>query len=187
MGTHLDDTAAGVWRTAFSSRFATTWCTFGIAVGREIGRVDCDRDVDPGRMQALLAHRVRQERLDAERGALERHRAGLEPGEVEELLDQPAQALDLLEHRVEGLGIGVGDAVDEVLEDGLERGDGRAQLVRHVGDEVAPHAVGFGEVGGHPVERPGQLTDLVARRRTHAAVVVALGHLGCSRSHLAER
>ena len=161
--------------------------TFGIAVGGEIGGVDLDRHVDPGRVQALFPHRVREQGLDTERGALERHRAGLEPGQVEQLLDQAAEAFDLPEHGVEGLGVGFGNAVDEVLEDSLQRGDGRAELVRHVGDEVAPHPVGFGQIGGHPVERPCELTDLVARRRVHAALVVALGHLGRGGHHLAQR
>ena len=60
-----------------------------------------------GRVQLLLAHRVLEQRLD--RGtscAVERHGAGLEPGEVEELLDQPAEPLDLGEHRAERLGVG---------------------------------------------------------------------------------
>ena len=93
------------------------------------------------------------------------HRARLEPGEVEELLHQAAEPLDLRQHRAERLGVGLGDAVDQVLEHGLQRGDRRAQLVRHVGDEVAAHAVGLGQLGGHLVERPGELADLVARRR----------------------
>ena len=101
----------------------------GIAVGGEVGGVDRHRHRDLGRVQLLLADRVREERLDPELGAVERHRARLEPGQVEELLDQAAQPLDLGEHRAERLGVGLGDAVDQVLEHRLQRGDGRAQLV----------------------------------------------------------
>ena len=107
----------------------------------------------PGHAQLLLAHRVGEHRLDRERLAVERHGAGLEAGEVEELGDEAAEPLDLGEHRVERAGIGGGDAVDEVLERRLQRGERGAQLVAHVGDEVAPHAVGLGELGGHLVER----------------------------------
>ncbi len=113
-------------------------------------------------MELLLAHRVREQRFHPELGALQRDRARLEAGEIEQLLDQPTEPLDLREHGLEGLGIGRGHAVDEVLEHDLERGDGRAELVGHVGHEVAPHPVGLGQLRGHLVERPGQFADLVA-------------------------
>ena len=100
---------------------------------------------------------------DVEQVAIERQRARLEAGEVEQLLHEPAEALDLGEHRAQRLGIGVADAVDEVLEHGLQRGDRRAQLVAHVGDEVAAQAVGLGQLGRHLVERAGERADLVVR------------------------
>ena len=178
----------GVWRTAFSSRFATTWCTrsgspsavrsgVSTAIDTSIAgacsrcsRTACSRSGST-RNSVRSSGTVPDSRRERSRSCLTR---------------RPRRST-WREHRVEGLGIGVGDAVDEVLEHGLERGDRRAQLVRHVGDEVAPHAVGLGELGGHPVERPGELTDLVTRR------VGAPG--GCSRPwpsrrgrrHLAQR
>ena len=54
-------------------------------------------------------------------------------------------------------GSGSDDAVDDVLQHRLQRGDRRAQLVRDVGDQLAALLVGRGQVGGHLVERDGQL------------------------------
>ena len=78
--------------------------------------------------------------------------------------DQPAEPFGLGQGRTQRRGIGVGDAVDDVLQQRLQRGDRRAQLVRDVRDQLAPRAVGGGQVGGHRVERAGQLADLVAAR-----------------------
>ena len=79
------------------------------------------------------------------------------------------------------------DAVGEVLEHRLERADRRAQLVRDVGDEVAPLPLDVGEVGRHRVEGARELAHLVARRRGHAPLVVAAGHRRGGRGHLAQR
>ena len=125
----------------------------GVAVGGEAGVLDLHVDGDAGHVQLLLADRVGEHRLDREGLPVEGDGAGLEPGEVEELGDEAAEPLDLGQHRVERAGIGGGDAVDEVLEGRLQRGERGAQLVAHVGDEVAAHAVGLGELGGHLVER----------------------------------
>ena len=95
----------------------------GIAVGGQVVGLDVDGDLDRGHVQPLLAHRVREQRLDPELGAVERHGARLEAGEVEELRDEAAEPLDLVQHRPERLRIGVGDPVGEVLERHLERGD----------------------------------------------------------------
>ena len=64
----------------------------------------------------------------------------------------------------------VGDPVDDVLQHRLEREDRGTQLVRHVRDQFAPVPVGRGEVGGHLVERGGELADLVPRRRPYPRV-----------------
>ena len=62
------------------------------------------------------------------------------------MLHEPAETLHLREHRRERLGVGLLHAVDDVLEHGLQRGDRRAQLVAHVGDEIAAEPVGLGKL-----------------------------------------
>ena len=79
------------------------------------------------------------------------------------------------------------DAVDEVLEHGLQRGDRRAQLVAHVGDEVAAQPIGLGELGRHLVERAGERADLVVRGGGDALREVAARHRLGGRDHLAQR
>ena len=102
---------------------------FGIAVDDQSGVVHRDRQLDVGVVELLFADRVAQQWLHRELGAFERHCAGLESREVEQLLDQPPEALHLGEHRGEGVGIGVADAVDEVLELHLQCSDRGAELV----------------------------------------------------------
>ncbi len=139
--------------------------TFGVGVEPEVARDDLDLEVHVGGVQLRLADRVLEHRPHLERVAVERQRARLEAGEVEELLHQPAEPLDLGEHRAQRLRVGLADAVDEVLEHGLQRGDRRAQLVADVGDEVAAQPVGLGELGRHLVERARERADLVVRHR----------------------
>ena len=138
-------------------------------------------------MQPRLAQREVEHRLDLELLAVERQRARLEAGEIEELLHEAAEPFDLRQHRRERLGVGLVHTVDDVLEHGLQRGDRRAQLVAHVGDEVAAHAVGLGELGGHLVERPGERADLVVRRGGDALREVAARHRLGRCDHLPQR
>jgi hypothetical protein len=142
----------------------------------------------------LVRHRVRSDRRLGD-GAFEqlghpdrldvqgRH-AGVDAGEVKEVLDQPAEPLGLVERRLQSGRIRLGDAVDEVLEDCTQRGQRRSQLVRDVGDQLASLAIDGGEVLGHPVERPSQLTHLVAGGGVHPSGVVAPCHLASHLSHL---
>ena len=97
---------------------------------------------------------------------LEMQVAGVEPGEIEELLGQFRQALDLLAHADEKLAsrrlveLLVGEKL-QVSPQGEER---RAQLVRRVGDELAPGTLQLGQTLAHAVERAGQLAELVLAR-----------------------
>ena len=120
-----------------------------------------------GHVQPRLARGLLEQVADAERPAVERLGLGLQAREVEQLGDEAAEALDLGEHRRDGLRVGGLDAVGDVLELGLQRGDRRAQLVRDVGDEVAALAVDLLELGGHRVERARELADLVAPVLAH--------------------
>jgi hypothetical protein len=119
--------------------------------------------------------------------AVQRHLAGLQPGQVQQRADQPRQPPGLRQRRLQRLGVGPGDAVGEVLQQRLQGGEGRAQLVADVGHQAAALLVDAREVGGHRVEGAGQLADLVAGGRRHPHVVVAAGHPAGGRRHLAQR
>jgi hypothetical protein len=103
----------------------------------EVGRLDRHRHRNARRVELRLAHGLVQQHLNVEGLPVERHDARFEAGEIEQLLHEPAEPLHLRQHRAQRRGVGRFDAVDEVLEHDLERGDRRAQLVAHVGDEVA--------------------------------------------------
>ena len=167
-GSHVTATVPpiGEWRTAFSTRLATTWCrrSWSASSSRSDGSTRTVI-VHAGRAQLRLAHGLLEQHFEVERLAVERHDTGFEAREIEELLHQPSEPLDLGEHRAQRLGIGGLHSVDEVLEHHLQCGDRRPQLVAHVRDEIAPQPIGLGELGGHGVERPGQRADLVARAR----------------------
>ncbi|MCK7527688.1 MAG: hypothetical protein MZV64_63800 [Ignavibacteriales bacterium] len=118
----------------------------------------------------------------------------LDPGEVEQFLDEALDLVDALERQVEvGLdrlreGLLLGDLLDVQL----DRGQGIADLVGDRGghapdggqllvlDELPIGLLrllpGAEELGGHPVEAPGQLADLVlARGQGDGVAEVSLG------------
>ena len=183
---------AGLCAAALSSRFATSCRSragspFTVRSGG-VARTSYDTDcgADRGLGDGALEQVGHPDRLDGQR----RH-AGVDPREVEQVVDQPAETFGLVEgclqsRRVGRCWLGLGDAVDEVVEHGAECGQRRPQLVGDVGDEVAPLAVDGGEVLGHRVERPRQLADLVAGGRVHATGVVAARHLPGHLGHLAQ-
>ena len=59
------------------------------------------------------------------------------------------------------------------LEEAAEREERRAQLVRGVGDELAARAVELAEPPAHPLERVGQVSELVVARVDHRLVEAA--------------
>ena len=77
----------------------------------------------------------------------QRRDAGVDAGEVEQVTDQGAEPLGLVEGSAQRLVVGLHDAVDEVLEKGSLGGERGAQLVRHRRHEAATLLVGRGEVG----------------------------------------
>jgi hypothetical protein len=88
---------------------------------------------------------------------------------------------------VHELQVGLLDAVDRVLQRRLQRRQRRSQLVRHVGHELAAHAVGLLELGTHRVERLGEAPHLVAAVDGHALAVLAARHRRRGARHLAQR
>ena len=98
------------------------------------------------------------------------HRLGLEPeltriepGQVEQVGGEPREPVDLTARRLEEIASRplVEILVREQLEEPAEREQRRSQLVRRVGNELAPCVVEVREAQAHPVERPRQLGHLV--------------------------
>ena len=119
----------------------------------------------------------RRRRRAGRRTSTSRRASGALPASTRERSSRSTTSADhplaLVERGAQGHRVRLGDAVGEVLEHGVERGERRAQLVADVGDQVAALPVDGGEVLGHPVERAGELADLVARGGGDPGAVVA--------------
>ena len=108
-----------------------------------------------------------------ERGQVERlhgvvERPGLDSGELLEVVDQPGQVLEVLDHRVEPFG----RARQHALGHGFSLGSGRcdrvSELVGHVSDEPLAELLGFLERVGHRVERLAESRDFGRSPDVHA-------------------
>ena len=171
----------GLWRTALSRRLAAPGQggrrpprragrhrarpRLQCLAARPTGLVDHGDEADPplvgatGRGSRLL----RDEPLHVDGRERQRLDAAVDPAEVEEVGNEIAQALGLGEGGAERGVVRRHDAVDEVLEQRLLGGEGRAQLVGHGGDELTALLVRRREVGRHGVEGARQLAHLVGR------------------------
>ena len=89
--------------------------------------------------------------------------AGVELGQVEQIVGELRQPTDLARHGVEELASCrlVEVFVLQQLEEAAEREERCPQLVRGVGDELAPRMIQTREPDAHPVERPRQLAELI--------------------------
>ena len=90
---------------------------------------------------------------------LDRERAGVDSGELEEVVDERSERLHLLPHRGQ-VAIGLGDPVLDRLEHRLERCKRRAQVVARPRDELPPGVEELVEVDGHLVEGARELVQL---------------------------
>ena len=108
----------------------------------------------------------------------------VEFGQLEQIAHQPAQSPGVAQGGVEiGLPLGGRRTVGFQLQRfqiTVQRGKGRAQIVRNVIDQFAPQRIAFPQdtdqnlqVFGHPVEVHAQLFDFVA-----PSTVAAIGHPG---------
>ena len=75
---------------------------------------------------------------------------------------EPAQPLGLRQHHLQRGGVGLFDAVQQVLQVRPDRGDRRLELMGDVRDQVAAALLQVLELRAHPVERVRELPDLVA-------------------------
>ena len=179
---------AGEWRTAFSSRLATTWCTrSGSPSAARPASSTCMSIATPGTLSSCSRTAC------ASTGSIANawRSSGTVPASRRERSRSCATSRPSRSTCVSIVwsvrGIGRGHTVDEVLERGLQRGERGPELVADVRDEVTAHAVGLGELRRHPVERDGEPSDLVVRGGGDTLVVVALGHRLGRLGHLAQR
>ena len=121
-------------------------------------------------------HRLLENHHQALRLAVGLHQARLNARDVENVVDQPAQAIGfVVNHLIElMLRLLIGClAVDEHLDIGLDAGQRRAQLVRDVGDEVVLHLRHF-LLLGHVVQHAHH-----AGRLFIARIHIRQSHLEC--------
>jgi hypothetical protein len=93
-----------------------------------------------------------------------------------QVVDQAGQKLGFVVERAELLRGGLGDAVLQGLDLGLEHSQGRPQLVSDVGNQALPSLLLPGQRFGHAVERGGQLSEFVVRGVADPAREVAGGY-----------
>ena len=154
---------------------------------REQAVFDVGHDGDLRADRADLGRGVRDDLADAELKPVDPDAARLELGQLQQLVDEPAQPLGALEHGPDGLAVQHLDAVGQVLQPGPQRGDRGAQLVADVGQQLAPLPLDLVQPGGHDVERPGQAAHLVLAGGPDPLAVVAVGHGPGGHHHLPQR
>ena len=113
----------------------------------------------------------------------------LEPRQVEQLVDQPPEALDLAAASSRSVSGSAGSTPSTRFSStACSALIGVRSSCDDVGDEVAPHAVDLGQLGGHRVEGAGQLAR---PRRASRAVTrrpcVAARHRRGGGGHLPQR
>ena len=162
-----------------------------VAHGGQVARVDLGRQRQPG-----LAPGRSDQRLDrlahggtgVERRQVEIEPLRFEPGELEEVFDQPLQAVGFPQRDPE-VRVRSGSSGLERFEVATDQRDRRPQLVRHVGDQVAVGReqlfgagplLGLGrhrllEQIGHLVELALQCGDFVLALDVDAGGEVAAG------------
>ena len=127
---------------------------------------------------------------EVDRRDVQRHRARLDAGQVEQLLRHPQHALRLLVDdlsRAPLLGPGLQAAVDQRLAEADEARQRRLELMGDVGEEVALHPPRILNTLGHTVEGGSEQADLVGSADAHAPRVVARGDVLRGAGQLGER
>ena len=159
---------AGVWRSALSSRISMICSTRGRrrprprpCAPRPTARAEGTPARSASGTRGATTSATSSARSTAPRS--ERDGARVEAGELELLLHQPLEPGGLLGHRREELAaVALADPVAlQQLQEALERGDRRLELVGDVGHQVAPGAL-----------QPALVGD-VAQRHDHPGVGVA--------------
>ena len=126
----------------------------------QLGRIAVDltrlgRDVDRDPLTLRLDRRGEvgndgaEDLLDVAACSLERLLPRIEPRQPQQVLDQPLHPRRVPRDDLEKLPrvLGIGRLVEQRLDVSANRRQRRAQLVRHVGDEVAPDLIGAAQIG----------------------------------------
>ncbi len=127
---------------------------------------------------------------EIDRDRVERHLAGLDPGQVEQFLCHPENALRLLVDDLRGTGPGLRRlqaTVDEGLAEADQARERGLELVGDVGEKFALQPARPVNRLGHPVEGPADDADLVLAVDAHPARVVAGGDVLGRGRQLGER
>jgi len=153
--------------------------------GEPRGRRDVVGDTSRGRRAG--ADEIGKKGRHVEVRESQRCHPGVDPRQVEEVVDEATEPASLRQHAGQGVVVGRLDAVGKILETRRECGHRGAQLVRDGRDQRPALRVDVAEVGGHLVERAGQLAHLVTRRRLDATGVVTARHPARHLGHLPQR
>ena len=164
----------GTTRSAFSSSPSTTCRIRPGSVYAGTGPAGTStRSSDPDRRAPVRPGPFARRRTSRARSTgdrFQREVGGLQPGQRQQVADQPVQVLGLGEHRPAGALATVVRAdhpVGERLGVPADRGQRGAQLVRDRQQELALPALAGGQRGGQPVQRVRQVGDLVRRLGRH--------------------
>ena len=133
-------TVPSPWRTAFSTRLVTTWVNLSgstVISGRPSATSSSIGRLVPAPTESTT-------RRDQDRGVdgsrVELQPAGVDPGDVEQLGDQPAEPVgvgaDRRQHQLLLVVVELVPAVEQRLHEALHPGQRRAQLVGDRGDQV---------------------------------------------------
>ena len=118
---------------------------------------------------------------------MQRQHARLGGGQDAKVLQQPRHDPRLFQDRFEVRSIGRVQAVQHGLGVPLDDRQRRAELVGHVGQEIAALFFAAAQTLGHGVERPGQPSHLTGSTLVDSDVVLTGRHPVGGLHHLAER
>ena len=192
--------SSGVYRCALVSRLATIWRTRpgSASAGAWSARRTssrCWRLASDPRVHQL--HDLVHDLADVDRAPVDLDVVGLDPRDVEQVVDEVDESIGRFEDDVDELALALGHALGRALEqldEPLDRGQRAAQLVRGGRDELALGALEPGALA-HVADRPddalvvgselrgghGERAPVVLDQHLAAAARIARAAAGCPR------
>src|SRR5262249_22896327 len=136
-------------------------------------------------LRAQLLERPTDELVEVEPATVDGDQPRAQARKLEDLVHQPQQTLGAEADEVDQPRLPRGewtrDAIPQQERRLADGGEGRAQLVRDVREELLLQAVELLEALGHAVEGMGQVTDLVIPADHERLAERAIRHLSCGR------